>query len=149
MFGFFAICSFGAAYWLDKKLKMKFWGGMIPLVVGLAGSMLLYRSALSQTMVGWANSVVEPMANQFGSMIGEPLPMAAVYGVLCIGGAAVTVMDLLKDHRYNPLAITALIVTPVAAHGSAGGFLPAVIDAVHMFGAGIVATFVGGAIGGG
>ncbi|RCV49753.1 hypothetical protein [Marinitenerispora sediminis] len=148
MFGFFAITAFGAAYWLDKKIRIKVWGGVIPLLVGLAGSMLLYRSALSQTMVGWANSVVEPMASQFGSMIGEPLPMAAVYGVLCIGGAAVTVMDLIKDHKYNPMAITALIITPVAAHGSAGGWLPGVIDAIHMAGAAMVAGFVGVTVGG-
>ncbi|WP_017541585.1 hypothetical protein [Nocardiopsis halophila] len=147
MFGFLAICCFAAAKWLDKKLTMKLWGGLVPLLVGLAGSMLLYASAMSTTAVGWANNIMEPLTSTFGSMIGEPLSMATIYGVVCIAGFAVTVMDLWKDHTYNSKATTALIITPIAAHGAAGGWLPGIIDTIHSAGAQAVASFVGGAVG--
>lgn len=147
MYGFLAIVFFVWAQWLDKKLRMPIWGGLIPLLVGLAGSMLLYASALSSTVAQGLNYVVEPLASQLGSMIGEQLPLSTVWGVVCIAGAAVTVMDLWKDHTYNSKARGALIITPIAAHGAGGGWLPAVIDAVHQAGAGMVAAIVAGAVG--
>ena len=147
MYGFLAIVFFVWAQWLDKKLRMPIWGGLIPLLVGLAGSMLLYASALSSTVAQGLNYVVEPLASQLGSMIGEQLPLSTVWGVVCIAGAAVTVVDLWKDHTYNSKARTALIITPIAAHGAGGGWLPAVIDAVHQAGAGMVAAIVAGAVG--
>ena len=147
MYGFLAIVFFAWAQWLDKKLRMPLWGGLIPLLVGLAGSMLLYASALSSTVAGWFNYVVSPLAGQLGALMGEPIPLSTVWGVVCIAGAAVTVMDLWRDHTYNSKARTALIITPIAAHGAGGGWLPAVIDAVHQAGAGMVATIVAGAVG--
>ncbi|MFC9941339.1 hypothetical protein [Nocardiopsis alba] len=148
MFAFLAACFFGGAYWLDKKIRIKFWGGMVPLLVGLAGSMLLYASPASQTILGWLDSwPVGPLTAWLGGLLGEPLPTSVVYGVLCIAGAVVTVFDLWKDHTYNPLAITALVVTPIAAHGSGSGFLPTIIDGLHTAGAAFVAGIVGGAIG--
>jgi hypothetical protein len=147
MYGFLAVCLFVLAKWLDKKLTMKLWGGLIPLLIGLGGSMLLYASALSQTIVGWTNAVVGPLAEQIGSWIGEPLPMTVVYGVACIGGAVVTVIDLWKDHTYNPKATTALIITPIAAHGSGSGVIPMLIDQIHMAGAAMVSGFVSAGVG--
>ncbi|MEE2040908.1 hypothetical protein Q8791_27175 [Nocardiopsis sp. CT-R113] len=148
MFIFLAVCMFGAAFWLNKKLKGRKGAGLIALVVALAGSMLLYRSPASQTMLGWADDLaVGPIAGWVSGVLGEPLPLSVVYGVLCIAGAAITVMDLWKDHTYNTWAIAALIVTPIAAHGAGSGALPRLIDGVHTFGAGVVAGVVGGAVG--
>lgn len=148
MFGFLAICAFAAAHWLDKKLRMPVWGGIVPLTVALCGSMLLYASALSTTALGWANWLIVPLTSWFGGLIGESLSPATVYGVACIAGAAVTVMDLWKDHTYNPRAIAAMIITPIAAHGAAAGWLPQIIDALHSAGAAIVAGWVGATVGG-
>lgn len=148
MYGFLAICAFAAAHWLDRKLRMPFWGGIVPLTVALCGSMLLYASALSTTALGWANWLIVPLTSWFGGLIGEPLSPATVYGVICIAGAAVTVMDLWKDHTYNPTAIGALVLTPIAAHGAGNGWLPILIDAIHSAGAALVAGGVGATVGG-
>ncbi|MEU5859332.1 hypothetical protein ABZ799_28805 [Nocardiopsis dassonvillei] len=148
MFAFLSACFFGGAYWLDGKLTMKFWGGFIPLLVGLAGSMLLYASPASQTILGWLNNwPIGPLTSWLGGLLGEPLPVSVVYGVVCIAGAVVTGFDLWKDHTYNPVAITALVLTPIAAHGAGDGVLPAFIDMIHSWGAAAVAGVVGGAVG--
>lgn len=148
MFAFLSACFFGGAYWLDKKIKLKFWGGIIPLLVGLAGSMLLYASPASQTILGWLNTwPIGPLASWLGGLLGEPLPVSVVYGVACIAGAVVTGFDLYKDHTYNPVAITALVITPIAAHGAGDGFLPAAIDMIHSWGATAVSGAVSGAVG--
>ncbi|RNL83573.1 hypothetical protein [Halostreptopolyspora alba] len=148
MFGFLALVCFGFAYWLDKKVRLKIWGGLLPLLVGVAASMLLYRSQLSITALDWASNIVDPFTDWFGGLVGEPLGAPTVYGVACIIGAAITAVDLYKNHTYNPVAISALVITPVAAHGSAGGWLPALIDALHSWGASVVATGVGATVGG-
>lgn len=148
MFAFLAACMFVGAYYLDKKLQMKLWGGLVPLLVGLAGSMLLYRSPASITILGWLNNwPVGPISGWFGGLVGEPLPVAVVYGVACIGGAVVTVFDLWKNHKYNPAAITALVITPIAAHGAGDGWLPQMIDMLHTWGAGAAAGIIGGTVG--
>lgn len=144
---FLAVCMFGGAFYLNKKLKTTR-TGLLALLVGLAGSMLLYRSPASQTILAWANErFVTPLAGWFGGTMGDPLPASVVWAVLCIGGAVVTVVDLWKNHKYNPAAITALIITPVAAHGAGSGMLPSLIDGLHTAGAGFVASIVGGAVG--
>lgn len=148
MFAFLSACFFGGAYWLDKKMTMKFWGGMVPLLVGLAGSMLLYASPASQTILGWLNGwPIGPLTGWLGGLLGEPLPVSVVYGVVCIAGAVVTGFDLYKDHTYNPVAITALVLTPIAAHGAGDGFLPQMIDGIHTAGATFVSGLVSGAVG--
>lgn len=148
MYVFLSLCMFGAAFWLNKKLKGKKWAGLLALLVGLAGSMLLYRSPASQTILGWSDELfVGPLAEMVSGWMGEPLPLATVYGVVCIAGFAITVMDLFKDHTYNTMAIVALVITPVAAHGTGAGAIPTVIDAIHTAGAGMVSGLVSGAVG--
>lgn len=147
MFGFLAICMFGFAFWLNKKLKGRR-AGLIALFVGLAGSMLLYRSPMSATIVVWADATfLGSIAGTFGGWTGEHLPTSIVWSILCIIGFVMTIVDLRYDHTYNPWAITALVITPIAAHGSGGGIVTSIIDGIHMFGAGIVAGIIGGAVG--
>ena len=147
MFGFLALCMFLLASYLTKKLRHTK-KGLIALVVGLAGSMLLYRSGASTAAVQWANSTfMGPLAGTFGGWTGEHLPTSIVWSILCIVGFVMTIVDLRYDHTYNPWAITALIITPIAAHGSGGGIVTSIIDGIHMFGAGIVAGIIGGAVG--
>lgn len=146
MFGFLAVVMFAWAFWLNKKLKGRK-SGLVALLVGLAGSMLLYRSPLSSTIVTWADSTfLGSIAGMFAGWSGEALPTSIVWSVVCIIGFVVTLVDLRYDHTYNPAAITALIVTPIAAHGSNGGFVTSLIDGIHMFGAGVVAGIIGGAV---
>lgn len=147
MFGFLAICMFGFAFWLNKKLKGRK-AGLIALLVGLAGSMLLYRSPMSATIVSWVDGTfMGNLTSMFSGWSGEALPTSIVWSILCIVGFVMTIVDLRYDHTYNPWAITALIVTPIAAHGSNGGFVTTIIDSVHMVGAGLVAGVIGGAVG--
>ncbi|GAA4911130.1 hypothetical protein [Streptomonospora salina] len=144
---FLAATMFGAAFYINKKFKASK-KGLLALLVGLAASMLLYRSPASQTILGWANDqFITPLAGWFGGTMGDPLPPSVVWAVLCIGGALVTAIDLWKNHTYNPAAIAALIITPVAAHGAGSGALPSIIDAVHTMGASAVAGIIGGAVG--
>lgn len=146
MFGFLAICMFAFAFVLNKKLKGR-WAGLSALLVGLAGSMLLYRSPMSSTLVARADgSFVGSLAGTFGGWIGEPLPTSVIWSVLCIIGFAMTLIDLKYDHTYNPWAITALVITPIAARGAGSGVVVSFVDWVHTQGAAIVAWAVGGAV---
>ncbi|MDT0305043.1 hypothetical protein [Streptomonospora wellingtoniae] len=147
MYGFLALCMFGFAYWLNKKLQGKR-HGLIALLVGFAGSMLLYQSPASMEIATWSdNHFLGTLASNFGGWIGEPLPTGTVWSVLCIGGFVMTLVDLRYDHTYNPWAIAALIITPVAAKGSGSGVVTGFIDWLHSGGAWVVAWAVGGAVG--
>lgn len=147
MFGFLSLCMFGFAFWLNKKLKGRR-AGLIALIVGVAGSMLLYRSPASLTIVGWADTnFMGSLASTFGGWIGEPLPTGVVWSVMGIVGFAMTLVDLRFDHTYNPWAIGALVMTPIAMRGSGSGVVTWLIDWVHTVGAGCVAWAVGGAVG--
>lgn len=147
MYGFLAICMFLLAFWLNKKLKGSR-RGLIALLVGLAGSMLLYRSPMSSTITAWADAnFMGDIAASFGGWIGETLPTAIVWSVLCIAGFVATLVDLRYDHTYNPYAIAALVITPIGAKGAAGGVVTGLIDWVHGIGAGLVGWLVGGAVG--
>jgi hypothetical protein len=146
MFGFLSVCMFAFAFWLNKKLKGRR-AGLIALLVGLAGSMLLYRSPLSSTLVSWADgTILGAIAGTFGGWSGEGLSTSIIWSVLCIVGFVMTIVDLRYDHTYNPVAITALIITPIAAKGSAGGVVTNLIDWVHTQGAGVAAWLIGGAV---
>jgi len=146
MFGFLALCMFGFAALLTKKLKNRR-AGLFALVVGLAGSMLLYRSPMSNTIVAWADSTfVGSIAGTFGGWVGEPLPTSVVWSVLCIVGFAATLLDLRYNPTYNPVAIVALIITPIAARGSGSGVVTGFIDWLHTGGAAITAWVIGGAV---
>ncbi len=147
MFGFLAICMFAFAFWLNKKLKGRR-AGLIALIVGLAGSMLLYQSPASMTIVSWSDGTfMGSLAGTFGGWIGEPLPTGVIWSVLCIVGFVMTLVDLRYDHTYNPVAIGALVVTPIAARGSGSGLVTEFIDWVHTGGAAIAAWAIGGAVG--
>lgn len=146
MDAFLAAIMFGAAWWINKQTFKK--SGLLALVIALGGSMLLYRSPASQTMLAWLNeSVVGALSEMVGGMLNDPLPNSVVWAVVCIGGFAVTVRDLWKNHEYNPYAIAALVLTPIAAHGAGSGALPGAIDAIHTGGATAVSSFVGGVVG--
>ncbi|MFE0267265.1 hypothetical protein ACFWZ7_14405 [Nocardiopsis alba] len=146
MDAFLSAVMFGAAWWVNKQDFTK--SGLLALVIAFGGSMLLYRSPASQTILGWANdTLVGSISDMVGSMLGDPLPTGVVWAVICIAGFAVTLIDLWKNHEYNPAAIIALVLTPIAAHGAGSGALPTLIDAVHTGGAGFVSGFIGGMVG--
>lgn len=146
MFGFLSICMFAFAFWLNKKLRGR-WSGLTALIVGLAGSMLLYRSPMSSTIVGWADGTfMGAVAGMFGGWTGEALSTTVIWSVLCIVGFVMTIVDLRYDHTYNPWAIFALVITPIAARGSGSGVVTGFIDWVHTGGAAIAAWAIGGAV---
>jgi len=146
MYGFLAICMFAWAFWLNKKLKGRR-AGLIALLVGAAGSMLLYESPMSSTISNWANGTfIGGIAGAFGGWVGEPLPTGVIWSVLCIVGFVITLVDLRYDHTYNPVAIAALTITPIAAKGSGSGVVTGFIDWLHSMGATFVAGIIGGAI---
>lgn len=146
MFGFLSICMFAFAFWLNKKLKGRR-AGLIALIVGVAGSMLLYRSPLSATLVSWSDGTfMGAIAGTFGGWTGEALSTTVVWSVLCIVGFVMTLVDLRYDHTYNPWAIVALVITPVAARGSGSGVVTGFIDWLHTGGAAIAAWAIGGAV---
>lgn len=146
MDAFLAAVMFGAAWWVNKQSFAK--SGLLALVIAFGGSMLLYRSPASQTMLGWLNdTLVGTVSEMVGGMLGDPLPSSVVWAVVCIAGFAVTVVDLWKNHQYNPAAIIALVITPIAAHGAGSGALPTMIDALHTGGASFVSGIIGGVVG--
>ncbi|MFL1381525.1 hypothetical protein [Nocardiopsis protaetiae] len=146
MDAFLAAVLFGAAWWINKQHFRK--SGLIALVIAFGGSMLLYRSPASLTILGWANdTLIGALSGIIGGMLGDPLPTTVVWAVICIAGFAVTVMDLWKNHNYNAAAIFALVITPIAAHGAGSGALPALIDGLHTAGAGLVSGIIGGVVG--
>jgi len=146
MDAFLAAIMFGAAWWINNQPFSK--SGLVALVIAFGGSMLLYRSPASQTLLGWANdTIVGSVSDMVGGMLGDPLPSTVVWAVICIGGFAVTLVDLAKNHNYNPAAIFALVITPIAAHGAGSGALPTLIDGLHTGGATFVSGIVGGVVG--
>lgn len=147
MYGFLSLCMFVFAWWLNKQLKGRK-AGLTALLVGIAGSMLLYQAPASGEIAAWSEgNFLGELASSFGGWLGEPLPTSVVWSVLCIVGFAVTLVDLRYNHTYNPWAIGALVVTPVAAKGSGSGIVTGFIDWLHSGGASIVAWAVGGAVG--
>lgn len=146
MDAFLAAVMFIAAWWINKQKFKK--SGLLALIIAFGGSMLLYRSSASVTILEWANNtLVGSIADMFGDMLGDPLPTSVIWAVVCIAGFAVTVVDLIKNHHYNAAAITALVITPVAAHGAGSGALPALIDSLHTGGAKLVSSIIGGVVG--
>jgi len=143
---FLAACMFGAAWWINKQTFKK--SGLLALVIAFGGSMLFYRSPASQTALGWLNdSLIASVSDMVGGMLGDPLHSSVVWAVVCIAGFAVTIADLIKNHKYNAWAIVALVITPIAAHGAGSGAVPGLIDGLHSGGAEFVSGIVGGALG--
>lgn len=146
MFGFLCLCLFGLASYLTKKLKGRR-AGLTALLVGVAASALLYRAPASSRIVEWSNANwMGSLTTSFGGLAGEGLPAAVVWSVLCIVGFIVTLVDLRYDHTYNPWAIAALVITPIAARGSGGGVVTGFIDWVHGGLGAFVAWAVSGAV---
>lgn len=146
MTGVLAILLFLLASYLTKKLKGKR-AGLIALLVGVSASALLYRSPMAMEIVTWANATwMGSLTETLTGWVGEMVPAYGVWSVLCIIGFVVTVVDLRYDHTYNPWAIVALVVTPIAANGSAGGVITTTIDWIHNGIGAIVQWVVMGAV---
>jgi len=148
MDAFLALCMFIGAWKINGQTFKG--SGIIAVLIGFGGSMLLYRSPTSQTILNWLNdNIMGAMTGAIGASLNDPLPPSVVWAVLCIAGFVVTIFDLWKNHQYNAWAIAALVITPIAAHGAGSGWVPWVIDAIHTFGAGVVGFIIGGSIAGG
>ena len=146
MYGFLSLCMFLLASYLTKKLKGRR-AGLIALLVGVAASALLFQAPVSTKIVEWSNANwMGSLTASFGGLIGESLPPGVVWSILGIGGFIVTLVDLRYDHTYNPYAIVALVITPIATQGSAGGLVTDFIHWVHTLLAGAVAWAVSGAV---
>lgn len=146
MSGVLAVCLFLLASYLTKKLKGRR-AGLTALLVGIAASALLYRSNVSSQIVSWSNANwMGSIASTLSGWFAEGVPSAGLWSILCIVGFIVTVVDLRYDHTYNPWAITALVVTPIAARGSSGGWATDLIDWIHNGLGGVVSWIVTGAV---
>ena len=147
MSGVLALCLFGLASYLTKKLKGRR-AGLIALLVGVAASALLYMAPVSGEIAAWSNAHwMGAIASTFSGWFSEGVPAAGLWSVLCIVGFIVTVVDLKYDHTYNPWAIAALVVSPIAGRVGGGVVVVSLFDLVHSgFGAIVSWAVMGGVV---
>lgn len=113
-----ALLFFAAAWYLNRRLEGNRWSPYLVLPVAIIGSLMWYASTWSATVCGWLGSFMTGVGSVFGS---ESVPVATIFGVVCILAVIGTFADLIIDSTYNVGAVWALIIAPVAAHGAAGG----------------------------
>lgn len=107
-----ALLFFVAAALLNRRLEGNNWSPWVVLPTAIVGSLMWYASAWSDKTAGGVSGVL--------NMIGAPVTI--VMSVICVIALVGTIADLIIDSTYNPAAVWALIIAPVAAHG-AGGFV--------------------------
>jgi hypothetical protein len=135
--GFIALVLFAMAWIVNEKANGRKAGAIIALVSALSGSFVLYASTWSETWCGWLGSILTGIGGLFGAEVSVRFVLCATVVVSLLIIAA----DLGVNIKDNPWAIGALLVAPVATHGTAGiigsmahgffgGMALAVIDAI-------------------
>lgn len=92
--------------------------GWTCVIIATLGSVVLYASAPAI----WAADTASALVNSAGRMLGAGNIAWFVMMLLCIIAFGMTVHDLWSEPEHNPRAITALVVAPIAAHGTLGSF---------------------------
>lgn len=109
--GLFAVAWFWNNRMQDSKIV-----GYVCVTMAVLGSIVLYASALAM----WLSDQAVSLFNGIGDMIGVGAIAPWVLGFMCIGAFGVTVYDLLNEPEHNPGAVAAMVVAPIAAHGTLG-----------------------------
>ena len=143
IYGWLSIAMFAAAWYLNKRLNGWSWSAWVVLPLALMGSMLLYASGWGLALSGLMSGAL----GWLGGLVGAPLPVAMVMGIIAALALIATVVDLFKDHTYNRAAVLALIIAPVAAHGSTGA-VGTIVHAIHGGGADLSVAAVSALFGG-
>lgn len=107
-----ALVFFVAAWLVNRRLEGNNWSPWIVLPTAIIGSLMWYASAFSAKTANGLESVI--------GAIGAP--ETTIMSVICVIALVGTIADLIIDSAYNPAAVWALIIAPIAAHG-AGGFV--------------------------
>jgi hypothetical protein len=109
--GLFAV----AWFWNDRMQSSKI-VGWVCVTIAVLGSVVLYASAIAM----WLSEQAVSLFNGVGGMVGVGNAAPWVLGFVCIAAFGVTVYDLLNEPEHNPGAVAAMIVAPIAAHGTNG-----------------------------
>lgn len=109
--GLFMVAWFWNSRMQDSKLV-----GYVCVTIAVLGSIVLYASALAMWLAEQAVSLFDSVGAWFGA--GELAPWAL--GFMCIAAFGITVYDLLNEPEHNPGAVAAMVVAPIAAHGTEG-----------------------------
>jgi len=95
----------------DSKLV-----GYVCVTIAALGSVVLYASEAAMKLAGYAVTLL----NGIGEGIGVGAAAPVVLGIVCIATFGLTVYDLWHNPEHNPGAVTALVIAPIAAHGTLG-----------------------------
>jgi hypothetical protein len=109
--GSIAIVLFIAAHIVNLKFGRGTRWAYVALGAGIAASFLFYAS----TWATWAADKVSGAIDGFAGV-----PAHIIMSVMCLLALLVTYADLKHDPDYNNAVIWALLIGPVAAHGSSG-----------------------------
>jgi hypothetical protein len=119
--GLFAIAWFWNDRMQDSKLV-----GWVCVTMAVLGSVVLYASAIAM----WLSEKAVSLLNGVGGMFNMGNIAPWTLGFVCLAAFGVTVYDLLHEPEHNPGAVAALVVAPVASHGTSG-FLHQSMEVVY------------------
>jgi len=109
--GLFTVAGFWNSRMQDSKIV-----GYLCVTIAALGSIVLYASSLAIWLA--ARAVV--LFNGLGSWFGINGLAPWVLGFVCIAAFVITVYDLLYEPEHNPHAVAAMVIAPIAAHGTLG-----------------------------
>lgn len=111
-----ALGLFGVAWFWNSRMQDSKIVGYVCVTIAVLGSIVLYASALAM----WLAEQAVSLFNGVGDMIGLADMAPWALGFMCIGAFGITVYDLLNEPEHNPGAVAAMVVAPIAAHGTLG-----------------------------
>lgn len=114
-----------AWFWNDRMQDSKA-VGWVCVTMAVLGSIVLYASAIAM----WLSEKAVSLVNSVGEMFGVNNVAPWVLGFVCLAAFGVTVYDLLNEPEHNPGAVAAMVVAPIAAHGTSG-FLHQTMEVVY------------------
>ena len=109
--GLFMVAWFWNSRMQDSKIV-----GYVCVTIAVLGSIVLYASALAM----WLAEKAVSLFNGIGGMFGADNTAPWALGFMCIAAFGITVYDLLNEPEHNPGAVAAMVVAPIAAHGTLG-----------------------------
>lgn len=111
-----AIGLFMVAWFWNSRMQDSKIVGYVCVTIAVLGSVVLYASAFAM----WLAEQAVSLFNGFGGMIGVGDMAPWALGFMCIAAFGITVYDLLNEPEHNPGAVAAMVVAPIAAHGTLG-----------------------------
>ncbi len=124
--GVVALGLFMVAWYWNNRMQDSKIVGYVCVTMAVLGSVVLYASAIAM----WLSEKAVSLLNGIGGMLGVGDVAPWVLGFVCVGAFGITVYDLLNDPEHNPQAVAAMVVAPIAAHGTRG-FLHQTMEVVY------------------